>query len=338
MFTNGLRWTFPFLRRIGFLNTLGAVTFLFAGVSLAQEYPTKPIRILIGFSPGGGVDMLTRITASKLYSGSSISVIVENRSGANGQIAAEFVSKSAPDGYTLLSIPGNYAFATAMGAMPIDMMKVFSGVSQLADSPLLLVVHPSVPAKDVLGLVALAKAKPGQLSYASGGTGGAGHLAMELFKSMAKIDLVHVPYKGIGPGITDLVGGHVPVCLCTLPPSLKHAQAGKLRALGVSSSTRSPVALEIPTISEAGIKGYEMDNWHGLLAPLGTPSSVIGSLNGEVKKALAMPDVKQRFAADGARPVWSTPNEFESFYKSEVSKWTKVVKSAGLVANSVLIR
>lgn len=325
--------TLPLFNRLVWISTFGVAAFVFCGLSLAQEFPVKPIRIFIGFSPGGGVDMLTRITASKLYSGSSISVIVENRPGANGQIAAELVSKSAPDGYTLLSIPGNYAFATAMGAMPIDMMKVFSGVSQIADSPLLLVVHPSVPAKDVLGLVALAKSRPGQLSYASGGTGGAGHLAMELFKSMAKIDLVHVPYKGISPGITDLVGGHVPVCLCTLPPSLKHAQAGKLRALGVSSSTRSSVAPEIPTISESGIRGYEMDNWHGLLAPLGTPASVIGSINSEVKKVLAMPDVKQRFASDGARSVWSAPTEFESFYKSEVVKWTKVVKSAGLVVN-----
>ena len=325
--------TLLLFNRLVWISTFGVAAFVFCGLSLAQEFPVKPIRIFIGFSPGGGVDMLTRITASKLYSSSSISVIVENRPGANGQIAAELVSKSAPDGYTLLSIPGNYAFATAMGAMPIDMMKVFSGVSQIADSPLLLVVHPSVPAKDVLGLVALAKSRPGQLSYASGGTGGAGHLAMELFKSMAKIDLVHVPYKGISPGITDLVGGHVPVCLCTLPPSLKHAQAGKLRALGVSSSTRSSVAPEIPTISESGIRGYEMDNWHGLLAPHGAPASVIGSINSEVKKVLAMPDVKQRFASDGARSVWSAPTEFESFYKSEVVKWTKVVKSAGLVVN-----
>ena len=307
-----------------------AMGMLLAGPSLAQSYPTKVVRMLVGFSPGGGVDFMARTVSPRLAEALGQQFVVDNRSGANGMIAAELAAKAVPDGHTLLLAPGNYAFAQAMGQSAFDMTTAFAAVVQLVDSPLLVVVHPSVPAKDLAGLVRLGRSKPGQLTYGSGGTGGAGHLATELFKSVARVDFLHVPYKGVGPALTDLVAGHVSTCFCTLPTTLPHARSGRLRALAVTTAKRTAAAPEIPTVAEAGVAGYEMSQWYGVLAPAGTSSAVLERLSTEINRTLAAPDMKSRLLATGADPVVSSPALFSAFFKAEIVKWTRIVKAAGV--------
>ena len=314
----------------------GAWIFLFlvVGTGWAQSYPAKPVRMLIGFAPGGGTDIVARSLSPRLAEALGQQIIIDNRPGANGIIAADLAAKAAPDGYTLLMAPGNYAFAPAMNAkLPFDMTTAFAPVSQLAETPLLVVVHPSLPAKNIAQLVALAKSHPDKLSYASGGIGGAGHLASELFRTLAQIDLVHVPYKGTGAAISDLVGGQVPLCICTLPSVLPHAKSGRLRALAVTTVRRATAAPDIPTVAEAGVPGYEMSQWYGLLAPAGTPAPVIERLNAEISKALKHPESRSRLQAEGADPVGSSPQEFGAFFKSEIAKWTLIVQKAGIRPN-----
>ena len=297
----------------------------------AQSYPAKPIRMLIGFAPGGGADIVARSLTPRIAESLGQQVIVDNRPGANGIIAAEVAAKSLPDGYTLLVAPGNYAFAAAMVAkLPFDMTTAFAPVSQLAETPLLAVVHPSLPVKNITQLIALAQSRPGQLAYASGGIGGSGHLAVELLRSLTQVNLVHVPYKGNGASITDLIGGQVAMCLCTLPSVIAHARSGRLRALAVTTARRSAAAPDIPTLNEAGVKGYEMGQWYGLLAPAGTPAAIVERLNLDVNKALKHPETRNRLQAEGAEPVGSTPQEFGAFFKAEIVKWTRVVQKAGI--------
>lgn len=307
-----------------------AMGMLLAGPSLAQSYPTKAVRMLVGFAPGGGADFMARTVSPRLAEALGQQFVVDNRSGANGMIAAEIAAKAAPDGHTLLLAPGNYAFAQAMGQSAFDMTTAFAAVAQLVDSPLLVVVHPSVPAKDLAGLVRLGRGKPGQLTYGSGGTGGAGHLATELFKSVARVDFLHVPYKGVGPALTDLVAGHVSTCFCTLPTTLPHARSGRLRALAVTTAKRTAAAPEIPTVAEAGVAGYEMSQWYGVLAPAGTSSAVLERLSTEINRTLAAPDMRSRLLATGADPVVSSPALFSAFFKAEIVKWTRIVKAAGV--------
>lgn len=308
--------------------------FLTTGVGWAQSYPAKPIRILIGFSPGGGADVVARSLSPRLVEALGQQIVVENRPGANGIIAAELAAKAPPDGYTLLVAPGNYAFAPAMNAkLPFDMATAFAPVSQLAETPLLVVVHPSVPVKSMQQLIALAKSHPKKLSYASGGIGGSGHLAMELFRTMTQVQAVHVPYKGTGAAIADLIGGQVPLCFCTLPSVFPHVKSGRLRALAVTTTRRSTSVPDIPTVAEAGVPGYEMSQWYGLLAPAGTPAPIIERLNTEVGKALKHPESRSRLQAQGADPVGSSPQEFGTFFKAEIAKWTRIVQKAGIRAD-----
>jgi len=308
--------------------------FLTTGVGWAQSYPAKPIRILIGFSPGGGADVVARSLSPQLVETLGQQIVVENRPGANGIIAAELAAKAPPDGYTLLVAPGNYAFAPAMNAkLPFDMATAFAPVSQLAETPLLVVVHPSLPVKDMQQLIALAKSYPKKLSYASGGIGGSGHLAMELFRTMTQVQAVHVPYKGTGAAIADLIGGQVPLCFCTLPSVFPHVKSGRLRALAVTTARRTPAAPDIPTVAEAGVPDYEMSQWYGLLAPAGTPTPIIERLNSEVGKALKHPELRSRLQSEGAEAVASSPQEFGAFFKAEIAKWTRIVQRSGMRAD-----
>jgi len=304
---------------------------LSSGATWAQSYPSKPVRLLIGFSAGGGSDIIARGLAPRLAEQLGQQVIVDNRPGANGMIAAEIVSKTPPDGYTLLVAPGNYVFGQAMDAkQSLDMTTAFAPVSLLAATPLLAAVHPSMPIRSIKQLIAVAKAQPDKLSYASGGIGGSGHLGVELFKALTQVQIVHVPYKGNGAAIADLIGGQVPLCFCTLPSVFSHVKGGRLRALAVTTAKRTPFAPELPTIAESGLPGYEMSQWYGLLAPAGMPAPVTDRLNAEVAKALKHSDVRTRLAAEGAEPVSSTPQEFAKFYKDEIAKWTGVVLKAGI--------
>ena len=302
--------------------------------SWAQTYPAKPVRLLIGFAAGGGADIVARAVSPRLAEALGQQIVVDNRPGANGIIAAEIAAKAPPDGYTLLVAPGNYAFAPAMFArLTFDMATAFAPVSQLAETPLLVVVHPSLPVKTISNLVALAKSRPGQLSYASGGIGGSAHLATELFRTLTRIDVVHVPYKGTGAAITDLIGGHVPLCICTLPSVLPHAKSGRLRALAVTTMRRAAAAPEIPTVAEAGVAGFEVTQWYGLLAPAGTPAPIIERLNGEIGKALKHPDSRSRMQTEGAEPVGGSAQEFGAFFRAEIAKWTRIVQAAGIRAD-----
>ena len=309
-----------------------AMAGLAAGVANAQTFPSKTVRVLVGFSAGGGVDLMARIVSPRLAELMGQQFVVDNRPGANGMIAAELTAKSPPDGHTLLLAPGNYAFAQAMGQSSLDMTSAFTAVAQLVDSPLLVVVHPSLPVKNLAALVSLGRSRPGQLTYGSGGAGGAGHLATELFKSLARVDFLHVPYKGVGPALNDLVAGHVSTCFCTLPPTLPHAKSGRLRALAVTTAKRTAAAPEIPTVAEAGVAGYEMSQWYGVIAPAGTPAAVLDRLSAEINRAITTPDVRAKVLATGADPVVSSPAAFSAFFKAEVAKWTRIVKTAGVKA------
>lgn len=309
----------------------GVLLSLTAGVSSAQSYPSKPIRLLIGFSAGGGADVIARGLAPRLTESLGQQVIVDNRPGANGMIAAELASKASPDGYTLLVAPGNYVFGQAMEAkQSLDMTIAFVPVSLLAETPLLAAVHPSMPVKSIKDLIALAKAQPGKLSYASGGIGGSGHLGVELFGSLTQVKMVHVPYKGNGAAIRDIIGGQVPLCFCTLPSVMSHVKSGRLRALAVTTAKRSTSAPDIPTVAESGVPGYEMSQWYGLLAPTGVSAAVIDRLNADVGKALRHPELGTLYQAVGADPAPSSAQEFGKFYKAEVAKWTAVVQKAGV--------
>lgn len=306
------------------------LSLIVSGAASAQAFPSKPVRMLVGFSPGGGADVVARGLAARLGQSLGQQVIVDNRPGANGLIAAELASKAAPDGHTLLIAPGNYAFGPAMDPKWSLDMSTFTAVSQLAEAPLLVVVHPSLPVKNLQQLIALAKAHPNKLSYASGGIGGSGHLAVELFNSIVGIEAVHIPYKGSGAAVTDLIGGQVPLCFCTLPSVLPHVRAGRLRPLAVTTKRRSGALPEIPTIAESGVPEYEMSQWYGVLAPPGVPAPVVQRINSEIGKALKAPEIRKRLQGDGAEPAHSSPQAFAAFYRAELAKWVSVVKKAGI--------
>jgi tripartite-type tricarboxylate transporter receptor subunit TctC len=313
---------------------LMAAALLAAPATLAwgQGYPNRPVRLLIGFSAGGGADTVARSVAPRLAEALGQQVVVENRPGANGIIAADLAARASPDGYTLLVAPGNYAFAPAMIAkLPFDMTTAFAPVSMLAVTPLLVVVHPSLPVRDMKGLIALARQQPGKLTYASGGIGGSAHLATELFRSLTATDVVHVPYKGTGAAIADLIGGQVPLCFCTLPSVLGQTKGGRLRALAVTTNKRSAALPEIPTVAEAGVPGYEMGQWYGLLAPAGTPAAIVERLNAEAGRALQHPELRKRFLSEGAESAHGTPAAFGAFFQAEIALWMRVAKQAGIV-------
>jgi tripartite-type tricarboxylate transporter receptor subunit TctC len=290
----------------------------------AQDFPSKPVRVVVGFPPGGGADMTARVVAQKLNEIWARPVIVDNRPGAGGNVAAELVAKVAPDGYTILVMPGPAA-PSLYPKLSFDFRKDFAPVTLAGRAPNVLVVHPSLPASSVKQLIALAKAQPGKLNYASSGVGITPHLAAELFRKMAGIDIVHVPYKGAGPAVTDLVAGHVELMIVSIPSVLGYVQASRLRALGVSSLKRSPTLPQVPSINEAGLRGYESYQWWGVVAPAAIPADILDKVNAAIVKGLNASDAKKRYADEGAEVVANSPAEFREFFQKELVKWDRVV-------------
>lgn len=288
--------------------------------------------MLIGFPPGGGTDIVGRIVAQKLSENLGQSIVVENRGGASGQIAAEIAAKAPPDGYTVMMahIAAMSILPSLNPKMPYDAVKDFAPITLAAIGPNLLVVHPSVPAKSVKELIALAKARPGQLHYASPGSGTVQHLAAELFKLQAKVDMLHVPYKGSGQSIVDLIAGHVHLNFDAVPVVLGHARQGRLRALAVTSAKRSSLLPEIPTINESGVPGFDMGTWWGLVAPAAVNKDIIAKLYAETSKVLTLPDVRERLGSVGAEPGGNTPEQFGAFIRSEAVKYARIVKDANI--------
>ena len=300
----------------------------------AQAYPSRPVRIIVPYVPGGGVDFVGRTIAQKLSETWGSPVIVENRPGAGTNIGSELVARSAPDGYTLLvgGVP-NSVNVTLYKKLSYDILKDFAPITRTTTAPNILVVHPSVPAKSVKELLALAKSRPGQLTYASAGVGSSNHLSGELFRTLGGVDILHVPYKGGGAAVTDLMGGQVSMYFGTTPSTAPHVKSGRLRALGLTSAKRSPLLPELPTIAEAGLPGYDQSAWHGLLAPAATPQPIIDRLHGDVVRALRSPDVVQRMASQGVDVITSTPAEFAAFLRQDIAKYAKLVKSAKITVD-----
>jgi tripartite-type tricarboxylate transporter receptor subunit TctC len=314
------------------VSSLTAALLLAAGTCLAQSYPARPIRIVVPFPAGGIADLFARVIGQKFNDAWGQPAVVENRPGAGGNIGAEIVAKSPPDGYTLVmgSIGTHSVNVSLFSKLGYDPIRDFAPVSLVMEAEGLLVLHPSVPAQSVKALIALARARPGQLSYASAGNGTAGHLSGELFKSMAKVDMVHVPYKGNVPAIIDLMAGQTSLLFATMPTVLPQVQAGRLKALAVTSSARSPAAPQLPTIAEAALPGYSVTNWIGLFAPAGTPRDIVNKLNAETLRVMQAPEIQKRLVNEGAKFTPMTPDEYAAFVKSEIAKWAKVVKEAGI--------
>ena len=300
-------------------------------VVLAQGYPAKEIRVVVPYSPGGGSDVTSRILAQRMSESLGRQLVIDNRAGANGIIGTEIVARAPADGYTLLFVSSPHAVNPSLyRKLPFDTLKDFAPISEVASAPSILVVHPSLPARTVRELVALAKARPGQIDYASGGSGGSPHLATELFKKMAGIDLNHVPYRGAGPALTDVLAGQVQVMFANSAPALPQLRSGRLRALGISSMKRSAVAPEIPTITESGVTGFEAITIFGLVAPANTPRPVIELLNAEVHKAMRTREVGESMKALGEDVVLTTPEGFGKVVEAEVKRWGELVRALNL--------
>ena len=297
----------------------------------AATYPTKPIKIVVPFPPAGATDILARAIGAELQKAFGQTVFIENKAGAGGNPGADMVAKSPPDGYTLvMATVGTHGINMSLySKMPYDAVKDFEPITLVAGVPNLLVVHPSVAAKNVAELTALAKAQPGKLNVASSGNGTSIHMAAELYKLMAGVDILHVPYKGSSFALTDLLGGQVQLMFDNMPSALPHVKAGKLRALAVTSPKRSSALPDIPTMDEEGLKGFDATSWFGLLAPAGTPKDIIAKLNAAAVKALATPEMRERLASQGAEAVGNTPEQFGAFIKAEIEKWAKIVKASG---------
>ena len=330
------------MNRLFIISIVAAAPFFLSASALAQAastgsgqaYPAKSIRFVVPFAPGGGNDILGRVVAQKLNEGFGVPVVVDNRGGAGGTIGTDIVSKSPPDGYTLLI--NNVSLAvnvTLYSKLPYDTLKDLEPVSLAGRQPNILVVHPSLPARSVKELLALARAKPGALAFASGGIGSSSHLSAELLKYMTKVDIVHVPYKGMGPALIDLVSGQTQLAMATMASALPHVRNNRMRPLAVSTGKRVAVVPEVPTMMEAGVKDFEYSTWYGILVPAGTPQAAISRLNAELVKVLAMRDVSERFAAQGVEAASSTPQAFKAFLHSEVKRWAPVIKASGMKVN-----
>ena len=300
----------------------------------ADAYPAKPVRFVVAFPPGGGTDIIARAIAQKLAERIAQQVVVDNRPGAGGNIGTDIVAKSAPDGYTMLmGSAGPLAInASLFGKMPFDPIKDLAPVTLAASTPNVLVVHPSLRVATVKELIALARARPGEINFASSGHGTPAHLAGELFNSMAGVKMVHVPYKGAAPALADLLGGQVQLMFSTMPPALPHVKDGKLRALAVTSAKRSPAAPDLPTLDEIALPGFEANTWHGVVVPAGTPATIVARLNREIVAILHLPDVVERLSGQGAEAVGSTPEEFAAYIRAETVKWARVVRESGAKA------
>jgi tripartite-type tricarboxylate transporter receptor subunit TctC len=309
-----------------------AVLAIVAGGIAAQDYPLRPIRVIVPSTAGGSVDTLARLVGTHLSQRWGQQVVVDNRSGAGGVIAGEITGKAPPDGYTLImaTVAAMATNVSLSRKLPYDPVRDFAPVTLVASQQLVLLVHPSVAAKSVQELIQLAKAKPGQLTFASAGNGSGGHLSGELLKILANIELTHVPYKGISPALVDVISGQVTMTFASIISGLPHVRSGKTRALAVTGAHRSPAAPELPTMIESGVRGYESSTWYGLLAPKATPRAIVMKLNKEVVAIINLREVKSHLLAEGAEPVGNTPEQFGEFIKSEIAKWGKVIRAAGL--------
>jgi tripartite-type tricarboxylate transporter receptor subunit TctC len=297
----------------------------------SDTYPVKPVRLVIGLAPGGATDIQARLFAQKLSESTGRTFIVENRAGAGGTIAYAQVAKSPPDGYTLMGISSGYTITPAVySKLPYDPLKDFVPVSLVVQAPFLLLTHPSLPVKSVKDLLALARAKPDVLDCGSAGYGSSTHMAFELFRTMAGVKITHIPYKGTGPALVDVTAGQVQMLFGNVLSSLSPAKAGRLRALAVTTPKRSKVLPDLPTISESGVPGYENSTWFGVIAPAGTPPAIVGKLNAELVKASQSPEIIERISPDGGEPVGSSPDQFGRHIATEIARWRKVVKDAGI--------
>lgn len=310
------------------------VTFMSADLTAAQVYPTKPIRFIVAFAPGGGTDIVARSLSQRLSEKLGQQVVVDNRPGGGTIIATDLLARAAPDGHTILIVDPSFAINPSLyRRLPYDPDRDFRPITLVASFPLIVVVHPTLPVRTIKELIALARAKPGQLNYGSAGSGSSTHLAPEILKMMADIDIVHVPYKGGGPAVTELVGGHVALGFLGIPPALPHVKAGKLRALAVTSAARSSAAPDLPTVAESGVAGYDVPSWQGVFAPAGTSDNAVNRLNQELSAAAHSPEVKERLAALGAEPVGNSPQEFVKYLKREREKYGAVIRRIGLQAD-----
>jgi tripartite-type tricarboxylate transporter receptor subunit TctC len=311
-----------------FLTSVMAL--LFAGPILAQSFPAKPVRVVVPYPPGGPTDIVARVLFQQVAEATGQQFLIDNRAGAGGNIGAELVAKSPPDGYTVLI--GTTAHAINMSLfknLNYDIQKDLMPVSLLTQGPLVLVAHPQFPASSVKEVIELAKTKPGGLNFASSGNGQSTHLSAELFNTMAGIKMAHVPYKGSAPALTDVMSGQVDVMFDTTLSAMPFVKAGKLKALGLTSAVRSPAAPDVPTIAESGLPGYEVFAWNGVLVPTGTPKAIIQQLNDHIRKAMLLPQVKDKFSAQGFAASWNSPESFGVFLKTEVDKWGRTVKASG---------
>jgi tripartite-type tricarboxylate transporter receptor subunit TctC len=312
------------------LALVAAMSLIDSLPTFAQAFPTRPVRVIVPFAAGGPADFLMRLVAPKLSEAWGQPVILDNRGGANQMVGSEIAARSPADGHTLLVTTGGFAVNVSLyPKLPYDPLKDFTPVSLIATGPNLAVVHPAIPARTLAEFITYARSKPGQLVYASAGSGSPSHLAVELFKTMAKVDMIHVPYKGMAPGMTDLLGGQVQLAFPTISAGITHARAGRLRALGVTTAKRSPAAPDVPTIAEAALPGYDASNWYGVIAPAKTPPAVVKKIHDDIARALQAPDVRERMLNQGMDPTSNTPEAFSAHIRSEIEKWAKVVKASG---------
>lgn len=304
---------------------------LIPAIASAQGYPAKSIHVIVPFAPGGGTDILTRVIAPRLGETLGQQIVVDNRAGAGSTIGSELVAKSAPDGYTLLMVDTSFTTNPSLySKLPYDSTRDFAPVSLLASAPVILIVHPSVPVKTVKEFVALAKARPGQLNFASGGPGSSTHLGGELLKSAAQIDLQHIPYKGTGPAVADVLGGQVVMMFAGISSVKQHVAVGKLRAIAVTGDRRSPAMPEVPTFIESGLKGVDSGTYWGCLAPAGTPKEFVARISAAMAGVLKQPDISQRLIDLGFDPIGGSPDQFAATIKAETEKWARVIRTAGV--------
>ena len=318
--------------RVSWLLAILGVAVAAAPLAVAQSWPTKAIRIVAPSTPGDAPDVIARLIAEKLSPVLGQQVVVENKPGAGGVVGSEAVARAAPDGYTLImGNAGSHGINAAVySKLPYDIQRDFAPVSLVAIAPNIVVINPAVPATSLVEFIAYAKSQPGKLSYASGGNGSSAHMSMELFKSMAGLDIQHVPYKGSTPALTDLIGGQVAIFIGNMPPAVPHVKAGKLRALAVTTKARSALMPELPTMTEAGLPGYETVAWFGILAPAGTPPDIVNRLSMEIGKIARSPEMRDRLVAMGAEPVGGTPEEFKTVIDRDIAKWKSLGQRVGI--------
>jgi len=318
------------MRHLSTCTAAVALAHMLAAPASAQTYPSKPIELIVPFVAGGTTDSTARLIAQRFTDNWSATVIVNNRAGGGSMIGTAAVAKSPPDGHTLLVTTIAFAINAGLQKLSFDPIKDFAPISELTSIPLMLVVHPTVPATNLKEFIALMKANPGKWDYATSGAGTSPHLATEMFKSMAGIDMVHVPFKGNAEAMNAFLGGHVKIYFALAPAVLQHVKAGTLRAIAVTTEQRLPYLPDVPTVAELGFPGYEISSWQGLFAPAGTPKDIVGKIGGEIGRMFRTPEIRERITREGADPVGSTPEEFSGRFKTEIAKWATVAKDAGM--------